>query len=78
MKKFEITREFNIDITEEEIYDFLHKAETNNLDFFKVADMALGKVSWHDSMPDSMKKEYISMLEKHLNEFKKYLGKNPK
>jgi len=66
----------DLDLTEEQILEFISNESTNNYSMFKIADKALSEVSWHNNMPKSSKLYYIAMLQKHINAFLKDIDYN--
>ncbi len=61
-------KEIEIKLTEQELLDnFINNDQP--YDMYKIADKALSEVSWHDSMPNSLRLKYISMLQKHIDAF---------
>lgn len=63
-------KEFEIDLTEQELLDYFIDND-KPYDMLKIADKALGEVSWHDSMPNNLRLKYIAMLQKHIDAFMK-------
>lgn len=64
----------DIELTEEELLEYFIK--TNKYSMFKVADKALSEVDWMNSMPKSLKLQYVNMLSKHIEAFMKDINHN--